>query len=592
MNAALFVLKAFIRILPIEKRTIPRLLAILVLCFGNTKVVADQPNVLFIAVDDLNDWVGCLGGHPQSITPNLDRLAASGVLFRNAYCPAPSCNPSRSAIFSGLPPHQSGLYQNMQKLREVMPQAELLPKYLSKNGYWSAGSGKMLHYVVDPQSWDDYFPAKEKDNPFPRTFNPSKRPISLPRASNWQYIETDWASLDVTDEEYGGDWLVTKWISEQLSKPVEKPFFLACGIYRPHEPWFVPQKYFKPFPLESIQLPLGYKTDDLDDLSSAGQRIARNRYFAHIQEHNQWKHGIQAYLASIHYADAMLGRVLDSLEKSPHRDNTIVVLWSDHGWHLGEKEHWQKFTGWRVCARVPLMIRVPKGVPGLSQGTTAGSECNRPVSLVDLFSTVTELCGLPTKADISSRSLVPLLRDPKVEWPHAAITHLDNPQNYAISTERWRYIHYMGDEEELYDIESDPHEWTNLARAPTAEHTAKLVEMRSLVPAHFAPIHESQPGINAFKAELDLTSINNQPAPASKASTSNVSLLFQNQTQKSVKLVWLDESGKRHAPIVIAGASRYLLKTFVGHTWILMDEDGNDVGHVVATDKPARLIIH
>ncbi len=213
--------------------------AITVLCCVHRIAFADQPNVLFIAVDDLNDWVGCLGGHPQSVTPNLDRLAASGVLFRNAYCPAPSCNPSRAAIFSSLPPHQSGLYQNMQKLWEVMPQAELLPKYFSKHGYWSASSGKMLHYVIDPQSWDDYFPSKEKDNPFPRTFQPAKRPVNLPRAGNWQYVETDWASLDVSDREYGGDWLVTKWIIEQLSKPSKMPYFLACGIFRPHEPWLI-----------------------------------------------------------------------------------------------------------------------------------------------------------------------------------------------------------------------------------------------------------------------------------------------------------------------------------------------------------------
>ncbi len=164
------------------------LIALMVLFCGQRAAFADPPNVLFIAMDDLNDWIGCLGGHPQAVTPNLDRLAASGVLFRNAYCPAPSCNPCRSAVFSGLPPHRSGLYQNMQKLREVMPDAELLPKYFSRHGYWSAGSGKMLHYVIDPQSWDQYFPTKEKDNPFPRTFNPAKRPVSLPRAGNWQYV--------------------------------------------------------------------------------------------------------------------------------------------------------------------------------------------------------------------------------------------------------------------------------------------------------------------------------------------------------------------------------------------------------------------
>lgn len=471
-------------------KNIQLLLAVLFLTCCSVQAASTRPNVLFIAVDDLNDWIGCLGGHPQTKTPNLDRLAASGVLFRNAYCPAASCNPSRTAILSGLPPHRSGLYHNKQQMREVLPEAELLPRYFARNGYWSAGSGKLLHYIIDPKSWDDYFPDKAKDTPFPRTFYPEKRPVNLPRAGAWQYVETDWAALNVTDEQFGGDWLVTRWIGEQVQREHEKPFFLACGIYRPHEPWFVPKKYFEPFPFESTQLPPGYKADDLDDLPPAAQRLARNRYFAHIQEQKQWKQGIQAYLAAIHFADAMLGRVLDALEKSPHRDNTIVVLWSDHGWHLGEKEHWQKFTGWRACARVPLMIRVPKGAPGLPQGTVPGGVCDRPVSLVDLFGTLTDLCGLPPKTDVASRSLAPLLRDPQAEWPHAAITHLDRPENYALSTQRWRYIHYAGDEEELYDIETDPHEWTNLAAKP--EHAAKLNEMRFLAPKHIVPLHPSQ----------------------------------------------------------------------------------------------------
>jgi len=445
-----------------------------------------RPNVLFIAVDDLNDWIGCLGGHPQTRTPNFDRLAASGVLFRNAYCPGASCNPSRAAILSGLPPHRSGLYNNRQKMREVMPQAELLPRYFSRNGYWSAGSGKILHYFIDAPSWDDYFPAKAEENPFPRTFYPAKRPVNLPRAGEWQYFETDWAALDVTDEQFGGDWLVTKWIGEQLHRKHEQPFFLACGLYRPHEPWFVPKRYFEPFPLESIQLPPGYKADDLDDVPAAGQRIARNRYFEHIRNEGQWKKGIQAYLASIHFADTMLGRVLDALEKSPQRDNTIVVLWSDHGWHLGEKEHWQKFTGWRVCARVPLMVRVPKGVPGLPEGTRAGSICDRPVSLTDLLGTLTELCGLPAKQGIESRSFLPLLRNPTTPWPHAAITQLDRPENYALSTERWRYLRYFDGGEELYDLASDPHEWTNLASKP--EHREKLAELRALAPKDMKPL--------------------------------------------------------------------------------------------------------
>ena len=387
---------------------------------------------------------------------------------------------------SGLSPHRSGLYNNRQKMREVLPDAELLPKYFSRYGYWSAGSGKILHYVIDPPTWDDYFPAKARDDPFPPTFYPQKRPVNLPRAGDWQYVETDWAALDVTDEQFGGDWLVTKWIGEQFQHEYDKPFFLACGLYRPHEPWFVPQKYFEPFPLEMIQVGPGYEADDLDDVPPAGQKLGRNRYFEHIQKEGQWKQGIQAYLASIHFADAMLGRVLAALDESPQRDNTIVVLWSDHGWHLGEKEHWQKFTGWRICDRVPLIVRVPKNASGLPEGTRAGAVCDRVVSLVDLFRTLTDLCGLPDKSDIMGRSLVPLLRDPSVPWPHAAITHLDQPESYAVSTERWRYIHYQGGGEELYDIAGDPHEWTNLTEM--TKYSEKLAEMRALAPKDLAPI--------------------------------------------------------------------------------------------------------
>eukprot|EP00913_Durusdinium_trenchii_P023463 g22041.t1 len=284
-------------------------------------------------------------------TPNIDRLARSGVLFTNAHCAAPACNPSRTAIFTGLAPHRSGVYANGQKMRTLLPDAELLPKYFQRHGYWSGGSGKMLHYFIDAASWDEYFPKKENENPFPRHISWGKRPKNLPRAGKWQYSETDWAPFDVSDEKFGGDYHVASWVIKQLKRQHDKPFFLACGIYRPHEPWFVPKKYFDLFPLDKVQMPPGLKEDDLDDLPPAGKRRGPNRYLAHIRKHGQWKNGVQAYLASIAFADAMLGRVMDALEKSPHRNNTIVVLWSDHGWHLGEKQHWQKYTGWRVCTR-------------------------------------------------------------------------------------------------------------------------------------------------------------------------------------------------------------------------------------------------
>jgi len=444
----------------------------------------EKPNVLFIAMDDLNDWIGCMGGHPQAKTPNLNKLAAGGVLFTNAHVPAPACNPSRSAIMTGIAPHKSGLYCNIQKMRKVMPDAELMPKYFNRHGYWAAGSGKMLHYFIDAPSWDDYFPAKEKENPFPRTFYPKERPVSLPREP-WMYVETDWAELDMSNEKYGGDYLVVEWVKKKLLEKRDRPFFLACGIYRPHEPWFVPKKYYKDFPLESIKLPPGVKEGDLDDLPPIGKRIGPNRYLAHIKKHGKWKEGVRAYLASIAFADAMIGRLMETLDNSPMSENTIVVLWSDHGWHLGEKQHWQKFTGWRVCTRVPLIVRVPKGVPGLPDGTKAGSRCNRPVSLQDLFPTLTALCGLPEKEGVDGNSLIPLLKNPEAEWPYSVLTHLNRPERYSISIERWRYIHYAADQEELYDIEKDPYEWNNLAGKP--EHKDRLETMRKLAPKDVKP---------------------------------------------------------------------------------------------------------
>ena len=458
----------------------------LVGCFATAEEVKTKPNVLFISIDDLNDWIGVMGGHPQALTPNFDRLAASGMLFTNAHCAAASCNPSRSAIFTGVPCNVSGLYTNRQKMRKVFPDAELIPAYFRRHGYRPMGSGKMLHYFIDARSWDEYYPKKETENPFPPTFYPPKkdRPINFPY-EKWMYVEADWMELPVDDKTFGGDYSVSEWVGKKLRQKHDKPFFLACGIYRPHEPWFIPEKYYKPFPLDKLQLPPGYKEGDLDDLPPLGKRMGPNRYFKLLREHNQWKPGVRAYLASIHFADAMLGRVLDALEEGPNKDNTIVVLWSDHGWHLGEKEHWQKFTGWRACTRVPLMVRVPKGAPGLPQGTTAGKVCDQPVSLLDLYKTLNQLAGLPAKEGIYGDSLVPLLADPQAEWRDVAITYLDYPGNYALSGKGWRYIHYHKGGEELYNIEEDPYEWTNLAGKQ--QYLAKLQEFRKLKPKKLAP---------------------------------------------------------------------------------------------------------
>ena len=545
-----------------------------------------HPNVLFIVMDDLNDWIGCMGGHPQAKTPNIDRLAAGGVLFTNAHCTAPSCNPSRTAIMTGLSPHKSGLYSNGQKMRDILPDAELLPKYFANHGYWAGGSGKILHYFIDAQSWDVYYPAKETENPFPRTLYPEKRPVSLPRGGDWQYIETDWGPLDATDEEYGGDWLVSKWIGEQLHKKHDKPFFLACGIYRPHEPWFVPKKYFDLFPLEDIQLPPGYKEDDLDDIPPAGQRLARNRYFEHIRKCDQWKNGIQGYLASIAFADTMVGRVLDALESSPYADNTIVVLWSDHGWHLGEKEHWQKYTGWRVCTRIPLIFRVPKGVPGLPTGTQAGAVCSRPVNLLSLFPTLTELAGLPHKQDNDGPSLVPLLSNPESNWDHVSVTHINQPGNYSLSTDRWRFIHYDDGGEELYDTVADRYEWDNLAAKP--EYAAKLEQLRALGPKTFAayvpPKDSSLPSLKWYTENLE-------SIPASKSDGDVFDIVFMNRHTAPVQLFYMGLHGERNLTGTIDANERRSQKTQPGAVWLITDQSGKPLGYFTVGDRTARAVI-
>lgn len=545
-----------------------------------------RPNVLFIAVDDLNDWTGCLGGHPQAKTPNIDRLAASGVLFTNAHCTAPACNPSRTAIMTGISPRKSGLYTNSQKMREILPDAVLLPKYFANHGYWAGGSGKILHYFIDAQSWDKYFPAKETEDPFPRTLYPQQRPVSLPRGGPWQYIETDWGPLDATDEEFGGDWLVSKWIGEQLQKTHDKPFFLACGIYRPHEPWFVPQKYFDLFPIEDIQLPPGYKEDDLDDLPPGGRKRGPNRYFAHIREHKQWKQGIQGYLASIAFADAMVGRVIEALEKGPNRNKTIVVLWSDHGWHLGEKQHWQKFTAWRVCTRTPLIVRVPKGTVGLPQGTRASSTCAKPVNLLSLFPTLTELAGLPPKPDNDGPSIVSLLKNPEADWPHISVTHLAEPGSYGLSTERWRYIHYANGDEELYDCQTDRYEWNNLAAM--ADHAEKLDELRALAPTTFAPL--VPPKVESLP-KLKWRAVTESSVPASKPDGDTFNIVFVNRRKDSVNLFWMDSQGKPKSRGSIASGWRIHRSTRPGAVWLITDSTDKPLGYFIVGDRSACGVI-
>jgi arylsulfatase A-like enzyme len=411
--------------------------------------------VLFIAIDDLNDWIGKLEGHPQSRTPNIDRLAERGVLFANAHCAAPACNPSRAALMTSIAPYRSGVYVNPQPWKPVLRDKVTLSQHFMLHGYRAVGSGKIYHgRYPDPESWDEYWPSQTQNRPGDPS--PKVRSVSGLNAAHF-----DWGPVDVDDSEMG-DTQVVDWVIGQLQQQHDQPLFLACGIFRPHLPWYAPRKYFDRFPVDGIQLP-EHRDDDLDDIPPAGRKMANpSRDHASVLKHNQWHAAVQGYLASISYTDGQVGRLLDALDSSPRADNTVVVLWTDHGWHLGEKQHWRKFALWNEATRTPLIFVAPQGTPGLPKGTPAGTRVDKPVSLLDIYPTLAELCGLPARDGLSGQSLLPLLADPDGQWDRPAIT-THGRLNHAIRTDRWRYIRYADGSEELYDHQSDPMEYTNLA---------------------------------------------------------------------------------------------------------------------------------
>jgi arylsulfatase A-like enzyme len=406
------------------------------------RAAGSRPNVLFIAIDDLRDWVGFLGD-TQTRTPNLDRLAARGMKFTRSYCAAPVCNPSRTALLTGMRPGSTGVYNNNIDWREVVPDVVTLPLHFKQNGYFVAGAGKITHDSFKRRSdWDEY----------------------LDKAGG---VKDDvggvdgirFGAIDASDDEMP-DAKSVKYISEHLAKRHDKPFFLACGFKKPHMPFSVPQKYFDQFPLDRIKLP-EVKADDLKDIPPAGIKMAKpNGDHAAIVKSGRWKEAVQSYLATISFMD-----------------NTIVVLWSDHGWHLGEKEHWRKFALWEEATRAPLIWSVPKVTP-------TGSTCERPVDFMHIYPTLCELCGLSIPKQVQGQSIRSLLKDPTAKWSQPAITTHEF-KNHAVRTERWRFIRYANGDEELYDHDADPHEWTNLASE--AKFASVKSELAKLLPSDNAP---------------------------------------------------------------------------------------------------------
>jgi arylsulfatase A-like enzyme len=439
------------------------------------KEVQKPYNVLFIAIDDLNDWTGFLGGHPQTLTPHMDKLAGEGVVFEKAYCAAPVCNPSRAALLTGYRPSTTGVYGNEHFMRgsAVLQNARTIPQYFSDHGYFTTARGKIFHTAngkwADTASW----------NQFVKTVGgygtPHKQSGMMASGIPKGEVDAnfDWGPTDAKFEETQ-DYLTAQWAADQFEKDFDKPFFIGCGIFRPHLVWQVPQQFFDKFPEEKMILP-EVNESDYDDIPASALKPDRN-YFA-AKKYGKQQAAIQAYLACINYADACVGVVLDALAQSKYADNTIVVLWGDHGWHLGEKLRYKKFTLWEEACRMPLIIKVP----GVTKGQ---ARCTSPVSLLDLYPTLVELCGLPANPANEGKSIVPLLKNSSLVWDIPVVTTMGF-NRHSVRNSKWRYTQYEDGAEELYNHETDPMEWTNLAKNP--EFTKVKTELAAYLPITNAP---------------------------------------------------------------------------------------------------------
>lgn len=434
----------------------------------------DKPmNVLFLVADDLNSWLledaDRYAG--RVVAPNLRKLATSGVNFTRAYTAAPVCSPSRTAFFSGVAPWKSGIYNNARTINksEVVNRDEVLSLagLFKKNGYGTFGYGKITHGWDQKENWDDKVGHKR---------DPAPPGAPLAGLSGG---EQDWGIIHLAEDQMNDTGGANKAIAV-LEKQHDKPFFLAYGTFNPHMPWYVPKKYFDMYPLDQIVLP-ELKADDLDDLPPLAKAVSDGigSFADKVIESGQHKEAVQAYLATTTYVDTQFGRVLDALEKSPYNDNTIVVFLTDHGFHLGEKHHWQKTTLWEEGTHTLLMFRAP----GVSR---TGGVSERFVSLMDIYPTLAELCGLTPPAYIDGRSLVPLLKDPQAPWESTAITGLCDKSKtdmayISIRNELGRYTRYGENEEEFYDATKDPHEWTN--QIDNSKYATTVDRLRALVPS-------------------------------------------------------------------------------------------------------------
>lgn len=446
-------------------------------CTAGSRYSTDKkpgsPNILFISIDDLNDWVGPLGGLSIVKTPNIDKLAKQGVTFTNAHCASPACAPSRLSIMTGVQPSKTDVMQNTwydgPEWREIpiLGKIETIEEFFKNRGYKTLAGGKIYHTLSPPwqtinqaeaENWDFYFPSVHI--PIPYQIRAEESVIFPPHFRGRRHPWFTWGPISIPDEKMA-DHHVVDWARYELNQKHEKPFFIACGIFRPHMPWEVPQKYFDMYPIDEIP-DLAIRENDLEDAYDAGRRS----WHKFVLENKQWKHVIQAYLASVTFADSQVGRLLEGLQNSAYAENTIIVLWSDQGMHIGEKEHWEKFSLWEESTRVPLIIKAP-GI------TKPGTRCSEPVSLLDIYPTLADLAGYEVPLHCDGKSLLPQLRDVSNPTGLSALTSFRFPGaggqkvGHTLRSNRYRYIYYEDNSlEELYDHQNDPNEFYNMAYDP------------------------------------------------------------------------------------------------------------------------------
>lgn len=441
-----------------------------------TEPLKERPNVLFIAVDDLNNWLGCLNGYSNTKTPNMDRLAARGVLFSNAHCQAPLCGPSRASIMSGLRPSTTGIYGMIPDdlIRSDNPATKeviFLPEYFKQEGYHTMGIGKLFHNHAPEGLFDESGGRVKGFGPIPEErfvwdgYGNSDR-------ENYGRTSTDWGAYPAADS-LMPDHQSANWVIERLNRNYEEPFFMGLGFLRPHVPLYVPQKWFDMHPIEGIEVP-PYKWDDLDDVPPVAHLINDLPMMPSTEwaiKNKQWKNIVQAYLACVSFVDYQIGRVMEALEKSKYADNTLIVLWSDHGYRLGEKGTFAKHALWETATKAPLMFAGP-GIP-------EGKVIESPVEMLSIYPTLLDLAGLPPNTGNEGISLLPqMLAENSPEDSYAITTF--GKDNHGIKNSRFRYIRYEDGGEEFYDHSQDPHEWSNEANNP--EYQVEKEKLKELLP--------------------------------------------------------------------------------------------------------------